>query len=301
MEPTVVIETKKLTKYYGKQVGVIDLDLAVNRGEVFGYLGPNGAGKSTTIKLLLNFINPTGGSMTVFGNDPQKQSTSILSDVGYIPGEIHMYDTLSGRDHLKFQASLQGGVDWKYVKKLASRLQVNLAKPIKSLSHGNKQKIAIIAAFMHQPKLLILDEPTTGLDPLIQREFYDLVSEVNQAGSTFFISSHVLPEVERMCHRVGILKEGNLIVTEEIETLKKRAVRSLEIQFAKEIKPQDLKGIGGIRDLQIKENIARCRVEGSLDQFIKQISKYEVINLITQEADLEQVFLNYYKKDKNAA
>ena len=301
MEPTVVIETKKLTKYYGKQVGVMDLDLAVHEGEVFGYLGPNGAGKSTTIKLLLNFINPTSGSTAVFGKDPQKQSTGILGDIGYIPGEIHMYDTLSGRDHLKFQASLQGGVDWKYVKKLAFRLQVDLNKPIRSLSHGNKQKIAIIAAFMHEPKLLILDEPTTGLDPLIQREFYDLVSEVNQAGSTFFISSHVLPEVERMCHRVGILKEGRLIVTEEIDTLKKRAVRSLEIQFAREVKTADLQGIKGVRELQVEGNIAHCRVEGSLDQLIKKISKYEVLNLITQEADLEQVFLDYYKRDKNVA
>ena len=301
MDSSSVIETSKLTKYYGKQVGVMDLDLAVNEGEVFGYLGPNGAGKSTTIKLLLNFINPTSGSMAVFGKDPQKQSTGILGDIGYIPGEIHMYDTLSGGDHLKFQASLQGGVDWKYVKKLASRLQVDLNKPIKSLSHGNKQKIAIIAAFMHEPKLLILDEPTTGLDPLIQREFYDLVSEVNRAGSTFFISSHVLPEIERMCHRVGILKEGRLIVTEEIETLKKRAVRSLEIQFAQEVKAADLQGIKGIRELQIADNIAHCKVEGSLDLLIKQISKYEVLNLITQEADLEQVFLDYYKKDKNVA
>ncbi|MDP2720453.1 MAG: ABC transporter ATP-binding protein [bacterium] len=301
MDSSSVIETSKLTKYYGKQVGVMDLDLAVHEGEVFGYLGPNGAGKSTTIKLLLNFINPTGGSMTVFGKDPQKQSTSILGDIGYIPGEIHMYDTLSGKDHLKFQASLQSGVDWKYVKKLATRLQVDLNKPIRSLSHGNKQKIAIIAAFMHEPKLLILDEPTTGLDPLIQREFYDLVSEVNQAGSTFFISSHVLPEIERMCHRVGILKEGRLMVTEEIETLKKRAVRSLEIQFTKEVKASDLQGIKGIRELQVEENIAHCKVEGSLDPLIKKISKYEVLNLITQEADLEQVFLDYYKKDKNVA
>ena len=301
MDSPTVIETSKLTKYYGKQVGVIDLDLTVNEGEVFGYLGPNGAGKSTTIKLLLNFINPTSGSMAVFGKDPQKQSTGILGDIGYIPGEIPPNPCILCNEHLKFQASLQGGVDWKYVKKLASRLQVDLAKPIKSLSHGNKQKIAIIAAFMHEPKLLVLDEPTTGLDPLIQQEFYDLVSEVNQAGSTFFISSHVLPEIERMCHRVGILKEGRLMVTEEIETLKKRAVRSLEIQFAKEVKPKDLEGIRGIRDLQIKENIAQCKVEGSLDQLIKKISEYEVLNLITQEADLEQVFLDYYKKDNNVA
>lgn len=301
MESPIVIQTKKLTKYYGKQLGITGLDLTVSQGEVFGYLGPNGAGKSTTIKLLLNFINPTEGSMRVFGKDPQTQSTSILGDIGYIPGEIHMYDSLSGKNHLKFQASLQDGVDWKYVEKLASRLQVDLAKPIKSLSHGNKQKIAIIAAFMHKPKLLILDEPTTGLDPLIQREFYDLVSEVNQSGSTFFISSHVLPEIERMCHRVGILKEGRLMVTEEIETLKKRAVRSLEIQFAKEAIAEHFAGIKSIRDLQIKGNTAHCKVEGSLDQLIKQISKYEVINLVTQEADLEQVFLNYYKKGKNVA
>lgn len=294
-----IIKSLNLTKLFGKVAAVNNLNLEVKEGEVFGYLGPNGAGKSTTIKLILNFINPTSGSISVFGKNPQIDSIEILKNIGYIPGEIHLYENLTGKEHLKFQASLRKNVDWKYVESLAERLQINLKLRIKTLSHGNKQKIAIIGAFMHKPKLLILDEPTTGLDPLIQREFYDLVAEVNKQGSTFFISSHILPEVERSCHRVGILKAGNLIVTEDIEVLKKRAVRSLEIHFANIADAQKIKEVKCVKNFQTNKNIVLCQVEGSLDDLIKEIAKYEVTNIITQEADLEQVFLNYYKKDNN--
>ena len=294
-----IIKTQNLTKVFGKTVAVENLNLEVNEGEVFGYLGPNGAGKSTTIKLLLNFINPTSGAVSVFGKNPQTQSIGILKDIGYIPGEIHLYENLSGKEHLKFQAGLRDNVDWKYVESLAERLRINLKLKIKTLSHGNKQKIAIIGAFMHKPKLLILDEPTTGLDPLIQREFYSLVSEVNQAGSTLFISSHILPEVERVCHRVGILREGRLIETEEIETLKNKAIRPLEVHFAKTVSKENFTNIEGVKNISIENKILHCEIVGSLDKFIKELSKYEVVNIETREADLEQIFLNYYSNKNN--
>lgn len=293
-----VIKTTNLTKFYGKSRGIEDLTLQVNEGEVFGYLGPNGAGKSTTIKLLLNFISPTSGSMEIFGSDPTTEITKVLENIGYLPGEIHMYEELSGRDHLKFQARLRSGMDWSYVEELGERLKVDLGKKIKSLSHGNKQKVALIGAFMHKPELIILDEPTTGLDPLIQQEFYRLVAEVNKEGTTFFISSHILPEVERICHRVAIIREGHLIVTEEIANLKKMASRPLEVIFTEKISAADFENISGIKDIAIDTNILRCKVVGSLDPLVKRIGKFTVESIITQEPDLEQIFLKYYKGEE---
>lgn len=289
-----IIKSQNLTKLFGKVAAVNNLNLEVKEGEVFGYLGPNGAGKSTTIKLLLNFINPNSGSASVFNLNPSNDIVEIMQNTGYLPGEIHLYESLTGKDHLKYQASLRDNVDWKYVESLAERLDSDLTKPIKSLSHGNKQKIAIIGAFMHKPKLLVLDEPTTGLDPLIQREFYNLVSEVNKAGSTLFVSSHILPEIERICHRVGILRKGELIVTEEIDTLKAKALRPLDVFFANELPKESFKNIEGIKNIVIEGKILHCDIIGSLDKFIKELGKYEVVNLITREPDLEQIFLTYY-------
>ncbi len=292
-----VIKTTKLTKFYGKSRGVENLSLEVNEGEVFGFLGPNGAGKSTTIKLLLNFINPSSGSASIFGFDPTKESIEIQEKIGYLPGEIHMYEDLTGKDHLRFQAQLRPSTSWKYVEELSKKLKVDLNKKIKSLSHGNKQKVALISAFMHKPELIILDEPTTGLDPLIQQEFYNLVEEVNRSGTTFFISSHILPEVERICHRVAIIREGRLVVTEEIVNLKKGALRPLEVIFSENITKTDFQTITGIKDIEVNGNILRCKVVGSLDTFIKKLGNYTVESIITQEPDLEQIFLKFYKGD----
>ncbi|HSX58551.1 MAG TPA: ABC transporter ATP-binding protein [Candidatus Saccharimonadales bacterium] len=289
-----VIKTENLTKYYGKNLGVESLNLEIKEGEVFGYLGLNGAGKTTTIRLFLNFINPSSGNVSIFGLDPTKESHKLNDFIGYLPGEVHLYERLSGRDHLKYQASLRNKVDWSYVETLADRFNANLHKPIRSLSHGNKQKIALIAAFMVKPKLLILDEPTTGLDPLIQREFYNLVAEVNKEGTTVFISSHILPEVERICHRVGIIRSGNLVVTEDIENLKKKAIRPIEVHFTKAPKVEIFQKIPGINNPVLHDNILRANIKGTMDPLIKELAKYEVENLITAEPDLEQIFLNYY-------
>ena len=295
-----VIVAKGLTKFYGTQRGVIDLDFSVLQGEVFGFLGPNGAGKTTTIRVLMDFMRPTEGQAEVFGLDSHANAIEIKRLVGYLPGEMHLYENLTGIEHLRFLAKFRDGVDWKFVDKLASRLQVDLNKKIKKMSHGNKQKVGLIQAFMHKPKLIILDEPTTGLDPLIQHEFYHLIADTKNQGSTFFVSSHNLPEVEKICDRVGIIREGQLVVVEKIEVLREKALRPLEVHFARPPKLADFSGVAGIKDVRVEGNILRCTVVGTLDSFIKKLAKFEVINILSQEPNLEEVFLNFYEgKEKS--
>ena len=289
-----IILTEGLTKFYGKQRGVLDLDVNVEKGEVFGYLGPNGAGKTTTIRLLLDFIRPTQGQAKIFGKDVSQNSLEIRKRIGYVPGELAMYDNMTGRDFLTYFAHLRDGADWKYVEELAKRLDCDLSQPIRSLSHGNKQKIALIQAFMHKPDLLILDEPTTGLDPLMQREFYRMIEEVRSEGRTVFLSSHILPEVERTCDRVGILREGKLVAVEGVKDLKSRAVRHLEIHFAKPVPKEAFVGVSGVRDVTMEDGIMHCTVVGSLDAVIKAASSFPVDNLITHEPNLEEVFMSFY-------
>ena len=209
-----IIHTEGLTKSYGKNRGVIDVSLDVRPGEVFGFLGPNGAGKTTTIRTLLDFIRPNSGVAKVFGMDAHRQSRDIRRRIGYLPGDLALYENLKGADMLRYMGNLRGGVEWNDVQQLAERLHSDLSRPIRTLSQGNRQKIGLIQALMHKPELLILDEPTNGLDPLIQQVFYRLISEVEE--QTVFLSSHNLPEVERVCDRVGIIREGRLIAVEEV-------------------------------------------------------------------------------------
>jgi ABC-2 type transport system ATP-binding protein len=296
-----VIVTDRLTKKYGKQRGIVDLTMEVRRGEVFGYLGPNGAGKTTTIRTLLDFIRPTSGRAFVFGSDSRAQSTGIHRRVGYVPGELSLYDGMTGAQYLRYMANLRGGIDWSIVDGLAQRLTSDLSRPIRSLSHGNKRKVALIEAFMGKPELIILDEPTGGLDPLMQQEFYRLVREVKAEGRTVFISSHVLPEVERVCDRVGIIREGNLIAVEEMAALKQRALRQLEIHFAGSVPGEAFAGVTGLRDVTVKDGILNCTVTGSLDAVIKTASRFEVVNIISQEPSLEEIFLTFYGGGTNHA
>jgi len=293
MEET-VIHIAGLTKFYGKQRGIVEVSLDVRPGEVFGYLGPNGAGKTTTIRTLLDFIRPTCGRAAIFGLDTRRHSRGIRQHTGYLPGELTLYGNLTGAELLQYLASLRSGVDWRYVEELAERLQCDLSRPIRSLSHGNRQKIGLIQAFMHKPELLILDEPTTGLDPLIQQEFYRLIAEVRAAGRTVFLSSHILPEVERVCDRVGIIREGRLVAVETVEALKARALRRLEIHFAAPVPKEAFAGATGVRDLVVEGNVLRCAVAGSLDALIKTAARFEVLNVISHEPTLEEVFLAYY-------
>lgn len=294
-----VIRTKDLTKNYGNQRGIFDLNLEVFGGEVFGYLGPNGAGKTTTIRTLLDFIRPTKGSASILGSDSRADSVKIKREIGYVPGELELYDNMTGEEFLRYLASLRGGVNWKFVEELAKRLNSNLKQPISSLSHGNKQKIGLIQAFMHKPKLLVLDEPTTGLDPIVQHEFTHMIAEVKSEGRTVFLSSHILPEVERTCDRVAIIRAGKLVVVENILSLKEHALRPIEVHFASPIKSEDFADLK-LQDLKIEKNLLRCDVPGSFDPLVKRLAKYKVLNIITPEPDLEQIFLHYYGQEQDA-
>jgi len=299
MNNNTVIDTAKLTKYYGKQLGIEDVDLEVKRGEVFGYLGPNGAGKTTTIRTLLDFIRPTRGSATVFGLDIRQSSVDIHRRVGYLNGELALYNNMTGEDLLKYLGNLRGGLDWKYVRELAARFQCDLSRRIQGLSLGNKQKLGLLQAFMHKPELLILDEPTNGLDPLMQHEFYDLLTETKKEGRTIFLSSHILPEVEKVCDRVGIIRQGKLVTVETIETLKSHSVRQLEIHFARAIPIEKFNNVPGIRDILVQDKLLTCNVVGSLDALVKAAAQFEVINIISHEPSLEDIFMTYYNEGKN--
>ena len=299
MNNNTVIDTAKLTKYYGKQLGIEDVDLEVKRGEVFGYLGPNGAGKTTTIRTLLDFIRPTRGSATVFGLDIRQSSVDIHRRVGYLNGELALYNNMTGEDLLKYLGNLRGGLDWKYVQELAARFQCDLPRRIQGLSMGNKQKLGLLQAFMHKPELLILDEPTNGLDPLMQHEFYDLLTETKKEGRTIFLSSHILPEVEKVCDRVGIIRQGKLVTVETIEALKSHSVRQLEIHFARAIPIEKFNNVPGIRDILVQDKLLTCNVVGSLDALVKAAAQFEVINIISHEPSLEDIFMTYYNEGKN--
>jgi ABC-2 type transport system ATP-binding protein len=294
-----IIQTEGLTKYYGKARGIIDVDLLVMEGQIFGFLGPNGAGKSTTIRTLLDFIRPTRGRATVLGLDSHRDMLKIHARVGFVPGELALYPKLTGEQFLHYMANLRGGVEWEFVRELADRLDFELERKIKSYSSGNKQKLGLIQAFMHKPELLILDEPTGGLDPLVRQEFYALLKEAKQAGQTVFLSSHNLPEVERVCDRVGIIREGRLIAVEEVAALKSKALRHLVIVFDGPAPVQDFINLPDVRDVSAVNSHLRCTVAGTLDAVVKQAARHTVVNMISEEPNLEDIFLTFYGKEAN--
>lgn len=296
-----IIQTHNLTKYYGKARGIIDLDLAVEKGEVFGYLGPNGAGKTTTIRTLLGYLRPSAGSASIFGLDAFRDAVAIRRRVGNLPGEFALYPKLTGEQTLRFFGNLRGGVDWGFVRTLAERLDVDLKRRVGQLSHGNRQKIGLIQAFMNRPDLLILDEPTIGLDPLVQQTFYELVDEAKANGQTVFISSHILPEVERVCDRVGIIREGRLVTVEGVAALKARALRRLEIVFDAPVPAEKFTNLPGVQDLTVSDSHLRCTVIGSLDAVIKAAAQFTVVDVKSEEPSLEEVFLTYYGRGSNNA
>ncbi len=290
------IRAEQLTKFYGERRGIEDIDLTVWRGEVFGFLGPNGAGKTTTIRTLLDFIRPTSGRATVLGRDSRAQSIDIHHRVGYLPGELELYDKLTGGEVLDYFASLRGGVDVAYRDELAERFDLDVNVKVGSYSSGNRQKVGLVQAFMHRPELLILDEPTNGLDPLVQLEFANLVGEVVAAGRTVFLSSHILPEVERIADRVGIIRDGRLIVVEEVAGLKERALRKLEIHFATPVPAGEFAGLPSVQGIEARGSVIELTVAGSLDAVIKAAAAYDVHNIVSHEADLEDIFLAMYRE-----
>ena len=297
MEPAIRLE--KLTKYYGTQRGVIDLDLEVMPGEIFGYLGPNGAGKTTTIRMLLDLLRPTGGRATVLGMDAHAESIGVRRRVGYVPGDPVLYGTLTGEEFLTYAANVRGDVDWRTVVSLADRLGCDLTRQISTLSHGNRQKVVIIQAFMHEPDVLILDEPTSGLDPLMQEEFQSIVREFKSEGRTVFLSSHILSELEELCDRVGIIRNGQIVAVEDVGTLKAMRLRSLDIEFGGPVRPEDFANLDGVKNMGVLDGSLHCDIVGSLDTLIKVAARYEVLNVTTHEPSLEEIFLAYYGRGES--
>ncbi|HJN58757.1 MAG TPA: ABC transporter ATP-binding protein [Dehalococcoidia bacterium] len=294
-----IISIESLTKYYGKFLAVSDISFSVNKGEIFGLIGPNGAGKSTTMRSILNFIKPTEGKITIKGLDSQKDYIKIRNLIGYLPGEFSIYDNLSAEEYISHILHLRNKSNKiPNLKNLAAMFDLDLSKKSKKLSKGNKQKVGIIQAFCHDPEILILDEPTSGLDPLKQQEFEDLVLEFKNQGKTIFISSHVLPEVETLCDRVAIIKNGQIIAEDKMADLKKKSINRIEVQFSKDFDVDKLRKNIGISKVTGDSNKYTFDIEGNIDKFIKELANHEIENLKTIEPDLEDIFLSYYREQK---
>ncbi|MHC4937936.1 MAG: ABC transporter ATP-binding protein [Planctomycetota bacterium] len=294
---TAAIATRGLTKFYGKAPGIIDLDLEVRTGEVFGFLGPNGAGKSTTIRTLLDFLHPTRGSGTVFGLDTRRDSLAIRRRTGYLPADLALYPQMTARELVHHFGALRKFDNWGRAQDLADRFSLDLDRKNAAYSTGNRQKVGIVQAFMHDPELLILDEPTSGLDPLMQQEFYRLVDEVRADGRTVFYSSHILPEVERLADRVGIVRNSRLVAIDEVENLKKKAVRLVEIHFEGGHDGADFNSIPGVASVTPTTDGVILEVTGSIDPVLQAAARRPVRDFVAREADLERVFLAYYDGD----
>ncbi len=295
------IEIDNLTKLYGDHRALSNINLEVREGEVFGYLGPNGAGKTTTIRTLRDFIRPSSGSASIFGLDTRANSREIKRRVAYLPGDIMLYEKLTGREALTYTANLRGGVDWRFVADLAERLECDLTRKIRTLSRGNKQKVGLVKAFMNKPELIIMDEPSSGLDPLMQQEFYRLIDEVKADGRTVFISSHIMPEVERVCDRVGIIRRGELVTVEDVSALRERGLHQLEFHFSTPVPLEAFAGLPGVRDVAVNGSVLTCTTMGSPDALIKAVARHEVVKLVSHEPHLEDIFLSYYGEGENHA
>jgi ABC-2 type transport system ATP-binding protein len=289
-----VIQTEKLTKWYGRQRGIVDIDLTVNEGEVFGFLGPNGAGKTTTIRTILDLIRPTSGKAFVFGIESTADPVAIHRRVGYIPGEFTLYDRLTGGQTLEYFANLRGGVDLAYQRSLIERFDIDPRRRFKEYSKGNKQKIGLVIALQHRPELLVLDEPTSGLDPLIQQSFYQLVREARDEGRTVFLSSHILSEVERTADRVGIIREGRLVKVDSVEGLRDLAHHQVELRFAGPVPTAVFETLPGVTDVVGDDHTLRMRVNGAITPVVRAAAQYELLDFISREPTLEETFLAQY-------
>jgi len=292
-----VIETSGLVKNYRRRPALRGIDLLVPRGVVCGYLGPNGAGKTTTIRILVGLIRPSAGSAAVFGLDVVRRREEAQRHVGYLPGEFVGYPDLTGGQYLNFLGRLRGGVDAALVRRLAERLDLDLTTRIGALSHGNRQKVGIVQAFMHRPDLLVLDEPTAGLDPLAQREFLALVREARDEGRTVFLSSHVLSEVEAVAERVAILRQGQLLVVESVDKLKARALRRMELTFEAEPPIAHLRTVPGVREAVADGSTVHLVIEGSVADLLEAAAPHRVARVVTHEPDLEEIFVTYYERE----
>ena len=288
------VETEDLTKFYGEARGVVDLDLRVDRGQVFGFLGPNGAGKTTAMRMLMGFHRPTSGTARVLGLDSQADSLAIRRRAGYVGGDVALYERLTGRELCTWLARLRGGGGVDRIDALADDLGLDLDRTIGQLSTGNRQKVALVQAFMHEPELLILDEPTAGLDPLVQHTFQQMVADVAAEGRTVFLSSHVLDEVERTCDRVAIIREGRLVTVEDMTTLRQRSLRDVTIRFAEPVDPASLAALTEVHHLTIEDTTVQLRYGGEANALIRTLADYDVKDFVSAPADLEDIFLAFY-------
>ena len=291
---TAVIHTEQLTKSYGPHRGITELDLDVQEGEIFGFLGPNGAGKTTTMRVLLDLIRPTSGRAEVFGIDTTADPVAIHRRIGYLPGEFDLYDRLTGADTIAYFANLRGGVDAGYVAELIERLDLDPSRRFKEYSRGNKQKVGLVVALQHRPDLLILDEPTAGLDPLVQQTFFAIVREARSEGRSIFLSSHIIDEVDRTCDRVAIIREGRLVQVDRIEAIRRLAFHHVELSFSTPVAPAIFESIEGVSAVEAEGNAIKMRVNGPIGSVIAAAAPHGLVDVVSREPNLEDVFLAQY-------
>ncbi len=287
-----MIETNKLTKYYGKAKGIVDLDLVVKEGEIFGFIGPNGAGKSTTIRTLLGLIYKTSGSATVLGLDIEQNATEILSQVGYLPSEVFYYDRMTAIELLTYSASFYKQDCTRRIKELAEELELNLEQKIEDMSLGNKKKVGIVQGLLHSPKLIILDEPTSGLDPLMQQKFFDLIRRENERGATILFSSHILSEVQKICDRVGIIKDGTMLKVQDVHQLNEHKYKKVNLVLENPVEAFQLEGATNIC---INETTITFMYQGDCKKLLEALVTYTVKDVMISEPSLEDIFMHYYQ------
>lgn len=291
-----IIELNHLTKSYGEARGIHDLTFQVEEGEIFGFIGPNGAGKSTTIRTMLGLIYPTSGSAKIFGKDCVQHGPEIKRHIGYLPSEVFYYDNMRVKDLLHYSASFYKKDCRKRMTELAEVLELDMSKRIDDLSLGNKKKVGIVQGLLHEPKLIILDEPTSGLDPLMQQRFFSLLEEENRKGATILFSSHILSEVQRLCDRVAIIKEGRLIALEKMSDLKDRTYKKFKLQAKNEL-PEGVFAIEGVTEWSSKNGEASFLFQGDINVVMRRIAELDLLNLWVEEPDLEEIFMHYYAKE----
>lgn len=291
---TQVIRTEQLTKSYGEHRGIVDLDLEVADGEIFGFLGPNGAGKTTTMRVLLDLIRPTSGRAEVFGIETTRDPVAIHRRVGYLPGEFDLYDRLTGADTIAYFGRLRGGVDRAYVARLVERLELDPSRRFREYSKGNKQKVGLVVALQHHPDLLILDEPTAGLDPLMQQTFFEIVREAREEGRTVFLSSHIIDEVDRTCDRVAIIRDGRLVQVDRIEAIRRLAFHHVELTFGSAVDPAPFAAMDGVDVVEADGASLTMRVSGPIGGVLAAAAPFGLVDVVSREPNLEDVFLAQY-------
>ena len=292
-----VIESNQLTKMYGKARGISNVSFTVKEGEIFGFIGPNGAGKSTTIRTLLALIYPTSGSATIFGKDCIKYAPEIKKEIGYLPSEVFYYDNMKVIDLLKYSASFYKKDCTKRIRELAEALNLDLSKKIDDLSLGNKKKVGIVQGLLHEPKLIILDEPTSGLDPLMQQKFFELLREENKKGATILFSSHILSEVQKLCDRVAIIKEGEIVKVETMSALTENSYKKFRLEAVNQVTTEVFQ-LDGVTDIKVKEKTVSFIYKGNMNAIISKIAEIPLQNLWVEEPTLEEIFMHYYEKEE---